>query len=76
MTALLAESELLAQLLRSPRLPIIAVQVKALLADEAQRRAHFVDTVLETEKAEFVNGAKFVHPPSKVQAHCSGRQLV
>lgn len=65
MTARLAESELLAQLLRSPRLPIVAEQLDAFLADEAQRRAHFIDTVLETEKAEFINGAKFVQSPAK-----------
>jgi len=65
MTALLAENELVAQLLRSPRLPIVAEKLDALLADEAQRRAHFIDTVLETEKAEFINGAKFVQSPAK-----------
>ncbi len=65
MTVHMAESELLAQLLRSPRLPIVAEKLDALLADEAQRRAHFIDTVLETEKAEFINGAKFVQSPAK-----------
>lgn len=65
MTVHMAESDLLAQLLRSPRLPIVAEKLDALLADEAQRRADFIDTVLETEKAEFVNGAKFVQSPAK-----------
>lgn len=65
MTVLLAENELVAQLLRSPRLPIVAEKLDALLADEAQRRAQFIDTVLETEKAEFINGAKFVQSPAK-----------
>ncbi len=65
MTIHLAENELLAQLLRSPRLPIVAEKLDALLADETQRRAHFIDTVQEAWKAEFFNGAKFVQSPAK-----------
>ena len=76
MTALLAESELLAQLLRSPRLPIVAEQLDALLADEAQRRAHFIDTVLESDKSEFINGEPIVHSPVKFQHNVVTKRLL
>jgi len=76
MTVLLAESELLAQLLRSPRLPIVAEQLDALLADEAQRRAHFIDTVLESDKSEFINGEPIVHSPVKFQHNVVTKRLL
>jgi Uma2 family endonuclease len=60
-----SESQLIEQLLRSPRLPVVAEQLGALVADEAARRQHFIDTVLESEKAEFINGKKVVHSPAK-----------
>ena len=65
MTIPLPETTLLEQLLKSPRLPVVAQQLDVLLADEAARRAHFIDTVLECEKAEFINGEKIVHSPAK-----------
>ena len=76
MTALLAENELVAQLLRSPRLPIVAGKLDALLADEAQRRAHFIDTVLESEKSEFINGEPIVHSPVKFQHNVVTKRLL
>ncbi len=59
------ETTLLEQLLKSPRLPVVAQQLDVLLADEAARRAYFIDTVLECEKAEFINGEKIVHSSAK-----------
>jgi Uma2 family endonuclease len=61
----LAETPLLEQLLQSPRLPAMVQRLHELLDDEAQRRAQFIDTVLESEKAEFINGEKVVQSPAK-----------
>ena len=65
MTISLPETTLLEQLLKLPRLPVVAQQLDVLLADEAARRAHFIETALECEKAEFINGEKIVHSPAK-----------
>ncbi|MBX2998015.1 MAG: Uma2 family endonuclease [Caldilineaceae bacterium] len=59
------ESQLMEQLLRSPRLPMVAKQLGALVADESARRQEFIHTVLESEKAEFINGEKVVHSPAR-----------
>lgn len=59
------ETQLLEQLLRSPRLPEVAERLGALVVDEAARRQHFVDTVSESEKTEFINGEQVVHSPAK-----------
>ena len=67
MTTFLSETSLLEPLLQSPRLPAVVQRLHALLDDEAQRRADFIDTVLESEKAEFINGEKIVHSPVKVK---------
>ena len=65
MTITLPEATLLEQLLKLPRLPVVAQRLDALVADEAGRRAHFIETVLECEKAEFINGEKIVQSPAK-----------
>ncbi len=57
MTITLPEATLLEQLLKLPRLPVVAQRLDTLVADEAARRAHFIETVLECEKAEFINFA-------------------
>jgi len=67
MTLTLPETTLLEQLLQSPRLPAVAQHLDALVADEATRRARFIATVLETEKAEFINGEKIVQSPAKLK---------
>lgn len=59
------EQQLVAQLLRSPRLPAVAEHLSTLVADETARRQRFVDTVLESEMAKFINGEKIVHSPAK-----------
>lgn len=51
MTTRLPEHALIEALLQSPRLPAVAERIDALLSDEAAPRAHFIDTVLESEKA-------------------------
>ncbi len=65
MTVAQLDSPLLEQLIDSPRLPSVVQRLRDLLDDEAQRRAHFIETVLESEKAEFINGEKIVQSPAK-----------
>ncbi|MEZ4831133.1 MAG: hypothetical protein R2873_03865 [Caldilineaceae bacterium] len=48
------EAQLLEQLLRSPRLPVVAEALGAKVAEEAARRQQFIDTVLESEKPDSV----------------------
>lgn len=61
----LTEEKLYEQLLHLPRLPVMAQRIHRLVADEAARRQGFIDTLLESEKAEFINGEKIVQSPAK-----------
>ncbi len=70
------ERELLERLLRLPRLPAMAQRIDALVADEAASRQHFIDTVLESEKAEFINGEKIVHSPAKFRHNAVSKRLL
>jgi Uma2 family endonuclease len=75
-TTLHTETALLEQLLQSPRLPAVAQRLDTLVADEAVRRAHFIETVLECEKAEFINGEKIVHSPVKYRHNVVAKRLL
>jgi Uma2 family endonuclease len=76
MTISQLDSPLLEQLLNSPRLPTVVQRLHDLLDDEAQRRADFIDTVLEAEKAEFINGEKIVHSPVKFKHTAAAGNLL
>lgn len=76
MTITLPEATLLEQLLKLPRLPVVAQRLDALVADEAARRAHFIETVLECEKAEFINGEKIVQSPVKYRHNAITKRLL
>jgi Uma2 family endonuclease len=43
----------------------VVQRLRDLLDDEALRRVHFIATVTESEKAEFINGEKIVQSPAK-----------
>lgn len=70
------DAPLLEQLLNSPRLPAVVQHLHELLDDEAQRRADFIDTVAESEKAEFINGEKVVHSPVKLRHNAVTKRLL
>ncbi len=76
MTIAQLDAPLLEQLLNSPRLPTVVQRLHDLLDDEAQRRADFIDTVLEAEKAEFINGEKIVHSPVKLRHNVVTKRLL
>ena len=64
---MIAEQELLTQLLQSPRLPFFVQDFSSRLASEAQQRSLFYAQVQEDEKAEFINGEIIMHSPVRLQ---------
>ena len=53
------------QLLRSPRLPMVARELQSILEAEQEKRQRFYDDMSESEKVEFINGEVVVHSPAK-----------
>lgn len=72
----LPEQALLDQLLHSPRLPVVAQQIEALLAEERAKRQQFIDATSEAEKAEFINGEKIVHSPVRLRHNITAKRLL
>lgn len=66
----------LKQLLDSPRLPVIARQLDAVLADEKQRRRTFYAQISEEDKAEFINGEMVLHSPVRLRHNVSSKRLL
>jgi len=61
-------------ILQSPQANRIAIQLTSVLANEAARRATFLDEVDESTKSEWINGEPIVHSPVKLRhLTCSGR---
>jgi len=54
-----------ADILRSPRARRVVDRAARALADEAERRAAFLDWVTEDHKAEFINGEVVMQSPAK-----------
>lgn len=67
MTIVLDEQTLLDQLLRSPRLPMVARKIEKVLADEAAQRQAFYEQITEGDKAEYINGEIIFHSPVKLR---------
>ena len=63
----ISNNNLLDVLLQSPRLSLYAQRIDDLLAEEAQRRADFWETMREDQKTEFINGEIIVHSPVKLR---------
>ncbi len=59
--------DLFYELMRSPRLAILRERIDLALDEEQRAREHFIETVREDQKAEFINGEVIVHPPAKFQ---------
>jgi Uma2 family endonuclease len=59
--------DLLYELMRSPRLAILREKIDFTLGEEQRQREHFVETVREDQKAEFINGEVVVQSPAKYQ---------
>lgn len=67
---------ILEQLIDSPRLSLLQREIQQVLETERVRREHFIDTVSEEEKAEFINGEVVVHSPVKLQHNLSTYNLL
>jgi Uma2 family endonuclease len=76
MTTSVFSNNLLDALLQSPRLSLYARQIDELLAEEAQRRAVFWETMREDQKVEFINGEIVVHSPVKLRHNLAAKNLV
>lgn len=71
----ISNNSLLDALLQSPRLSLYAQRIDDLLAEEAQRRADFWETMREDQKTEFINGEIVVHSPVKLRHSTAGGNL-
>lgn len=67
MASAIDEQALLAQLVQSPRLPLLTRQLDQLVADEAARRQEFYNQISEDDKAEYINGEIIFHSPAKFE---------
>lgn len=76
MTLALDEQTLLEQLLRSPRLPILARRIEKVLADETAQRQAFYNQITEGDKAEYINGKVIFHSPVKLRHNTTSKRLL
>lgn len=60
-----AHRPLLEPLLRSAGLPVLVDELMQAVEQESQQRREFIASLSEDVKAEFINGEKVVHSPSK-----------
>lgn len=58
---------ILEKLIDSPRLFLFQREIEQVLDEEKARREHFIETMSESEKVEFINGEIVVHSPVKLQ---------
>ncbi|MEZ4869701.1 MAG: Uma2 family endonuclease [Caldilineaceae bacterium] len=75
MTVVVDERSLVDQLLRSPRLPMVARQLEKVLADEATQRQAFYNQITEGDKAEYINGEVIFHSPVKLRHNTASGHL-
>jgi Uma2 family endonuclease len=59
-------TDLIEQLVASPRLALYQQEIEKILKDERARRQYFYDVITESEKAEFINGEVVIHSPVKL----------
>ncbi len=67
---------MLEKLIESPRLSLFNRQIQQVLDAERIRRAHFIETMTEGEKVEFINGEVIVHSPVKLQHNVATKLLL
>lgn len=67
---------MLEKLIESPRLSLFNRQIQQVLDAEQVRRAHFIKTMTEGEKVEFINGEVIVHSPVKLQHNVATKLLL
>ena len=60
-------TDVLEQLIRSPRLPEYLSELQKLVSAEGERRQRFYAEMTESQKTEFINGEVIVHSPAKLR---------
>jgi Uma2 family endonuclease len=76
MTTLQDNDTLLRELVRSPRLRLLADEIGQVLDHERDARARFYDTMTEGDKVEFINGEVVVQSPVKIEHNRAGKLLL
>src|SRR2546423_1671092 len=69
-------SNILDQLVQSPKLPLYYERIQAILEGERDRRAEFYRTIRESDKAEFINGQTIYQSPVKYKHAVAGQNLL
>ena len=67
---------ILERLIESPRLSLFQRQIQQVLDAEQVRRDHFVETMTEGEKVEFINGEVVKHSPVQMRNNLATKALV
>ncbi len=67
---------ILEQLIDSPRLSLFQREIEQVLDKEKAHREHFIETMSESEKVEFINGEVVVHSPVKLQHTVASKLLM
>ena len=55
--------DLIISILKLPEAPLLVSELNKILEKERKKRLHFYESISETEKSEFINGAVIVHSP-------------
>lgn len=61
-----AIEEIVEPILHSPQLPLVVKKLNESLEEERQKRQRFYDEISEQQKAEFINGERIIHSPTKM----------
>lgn len=62
-----ATERMISELSHSPGLPLIVEQFQSILQSEHEKRQRFYEELLETQKAEFINGEIVLQSPVKMR---------
>lgn len=58
---------LLEQVLESPKMGLYFQEIQHIFEEERQKRQHFYDTIIDHDKAEFINGEVIMHSPVRLE---------
>lgn len=68
-------TQLMEKLIQQPDLALYLERIDAVLSEERQRRAKFLEEITPDQKAEFINGEVFLHSPASARHNRSGGNL-
>ena len=67
---------ILEKLIETPRLSLFQRAIEQVLEAEQARRVHFIETMGDTGKAEFINGEVVAQPPVKLKEQLASQHLL